>query len=103
MIDGVSEEDYILNHGYKAVLKQNFQTVFENLHDSRYTLVLFEAHIYLFFGETCLATSNDMAGVLYEYTDIPKDVLVRVSCGESSEIREKLYAYNLNKALEVLG
>ena len=101
MID-VSEEDYILNNGYKTILRQNFQTVFENLEDKRYTLILFDANLYLFFEEECLATSNDCVD-LYEYNNIPKDVLLELSCGKSSEIREKLYAYDLNRNLEVLG
>lgn len=100
MID--DEEDYILNNGYKKVLKNNSQTVFENLEDKRYTLILFDADIYLFFEEERLATSDNCSEI-YEYNNVPKDILVRLSCGEITEIREKLYAYDLNRSLEVLG
>lgn len=96
------EEDYILNNGYKTVLTQNFQTVFENLEDNRYTLILFNADVFLFFEEERLATSSGCLG-LYEYSDIPKDILIRLSCGKTTEIRKKLYEYDLNRNLEVLG
>lgn len=95
-------EDYILNNGYKTILRKKILSVFENLEDKRYTLILFYANLYLFFEEECLATSNDCLD-LYEYNNIPKDVLLELSCGKSSEIREKLYAYDLNRTLEVLG
>lgn len=101
MIDGDCE-DYILNNGYKTILRKKILSVFENLEDKRYTLILFDANLYLFFEEECLATSNDCLN-LYEYNNIPKDVLLELSCGKSSEIREKLYAYDLNRTLEVLG
>lgn len=94
--------EYIMRKGYVEIESKNFMVCYGRNDGSGYSVVLFKDGVYLFSGSEYLATSNQILKG-YRYSRIPAEVLLDIIGGESSEIEKKLYEYDLNRNLEVLG
>lgn len=98
---------YALDHGYKEC---GLYGSFERIDDKRYSLLILTHFISLLErgdDDSCtgLATSHDGKEVVtvYRYVDIPRDVIMKIATGPIKDIYRKLYEYDLNRSLEVLG
>lgn len=78
--------------------------------DNKYSLRIYTTFICLTYDVSdteCegLATSleYDGTGTIYRYTGVPADILMDIAVGPVLDIRKKLYEYEVNKTMEVLG
>lgn len=94
--------EYIMGKGYVEIESKNFLNCYGRNDGSGYSVVLFKDGVYLFSGSEYLATSHQVIKG-YRYNQVPTEVLLDIIGGESSEIGRKLYEYDLNRNLEVLG
>lgn len=94
-------DDFLKKHGYREV-DRNTDVLYVKESDNKYTLLIFENNIFLYYNKGGLAYNDRSGGVYYRY-NVPADVLLKTACEESSEIHKKLYEYDLNRNLEVLG
>lgn len=97
-----NHREYIIRKGYVEIESKNFMVCYGRNDGSGYSVVLFKDGVYLFSGSEYLATSSQILKS-YRYSRIPVEVLLDIIGGESSEIGKKLYEYDLNRNLEVLG
>ena len=97
-----NHREYIMRKGYVEVESKNFMVCYGRNDGSGYSVVLFKEGVYLFSGSEYLATSSQILKG-YRYSRIPVEVLLDIIGGESSEISKRLYEYDLNRNLEVLG
>lgn len=97
-----NHREYLIRKGYVEIESKNFMVCYGRNDGSGYSVVLFKDGVYLFSGSEYLATSSQILKG-YRYSRIPVEVLLDIIGGESSEIRKKLYEYDLNRNLEVLG
>ena len=95
-------DDFLKKHGYKEI-DRNVDVLYVKESDNKYTLLIFENNIYLYYNKAGLAYNDYCDGIYYRYNNIPTEVLLKIACEESSEIHKKLYEYDLNRNLEVLG
>lgn len=97
-------DDFLKKHGYREVDRNvdDVDVLYVKESDNKYTLLIFENNIYLYYNKAGLAFNDENRGIYYRYNNIPTDVLLKIACEESSEIHKKLYEYDLNKALEKL-
>lgn len=94
--------EYIMRKGYVEIESKNYPVCYGRNDGSGYSVVLFQEGVFLFSGSEYLATSHEILKG-YRYNQIPTEVLLDIICGKSSEIWKKLYEYDLNRTLEVLG
>jgi hypothetical protein len=97
-----NHREYIIRKGYVEIESKNFMVCYGRNDGSGYSVVLFKDGVYLFSGSEYLATSSQILKG-YRYSRIPVEVLLDIIGGESSEIGKRLYEYDLNRNLEVLG
>lgn len=97
-----NHREYIMRKGYVEIESKDFMKCYGRNDGSGYSVVLFEDGVYLFSGSEYLATSSQILKG-YRYSRIPAEVLLDIIGGESSEIGKRLYEYDLNRNLEVLG
>ena len=97
-----NHREYIIRKGYVEIESKNFMVCYGRNDGSGYSVVLFREGVYLFSGSEYLATSSQILKG-YRYSRIPVEVLLDIIGGESSEIGKRLYEYDLNRNLEVLG
>lgn len=97
-----NHREYLIRKGYVEIESKNFMVCYGRNDGSGYSVVLFKDGVYLFSGSEYLATSS-LILKSYRYSRIPVEVLLDIIGGESSEIGKKLYEYDLNRNLEVLG
>ena len=97
-----NHREYIIRKGYVEIESKNFMVCYGRNDGSGYSVVLFKEGVYLFSGSEYLATSSQILKG-YRYSHIPVEVLLDIIGGESSEIGKRLYEYDLNRNLEVLG
>lgn len=97
-----NHREYLIRKGYVEIESKNFMVCYGRNDGSGYSVVLFKDGVYLFSGSEYLATSSQILKG-YRYSRIPVEVLLDIIGGESSEIGKKLYEYDLNRNLEVLG
>jgi hypothetical protein len=97
-----NHREYIIRKGYVEIESKNFMVCYGRNDGSGYSVVLFKDGVYLFSGSEYLATSSQILKG-YRYTRIPTEVLLDIIGGKSSEIGKRLYEYDLNRNLEVLG
>lgn len=97
-----NHREYLIRKGYMEIESKNFMVCYGRNDGSGYSVVLFKDGVYLFSGSEYLATSSQILKG-YRYSRIPAEVLLDIIGGESSEIGKKLYEYDLNRNLEVLG
>lgn len=97
-----NHREYLIRKGYVEIESKNFMVCYGRNDGSGYSVVLFKEGVYLFSGSEYLATSSQILKG-YRYSRIPAEVLLDIIGGESSEIGKKLYEYDLNRNLEVLG
>jgi hypothetical protein len=97
-----NHREYIIRKGYVEIESKNFMVCYGRNDGSGYSVVLFKEGVYLFSGSEYLATSSQILKG-YRYSRIPVEVLLDIIGGESSEIGKRLYEYDLNRNLEVLG
>jgi hypothetical protein len=97
-----NHREYIMRKGYVEIESKNFMVCYGRNDGSGYSVVLFKDGVYLFSGSEYLATSSQILKG-YRYSRIPVEVLLDIIGGESSEIGKRLYEYDLNRNLEVLG
>lgn len=95
--------DMALKNGYKQDLKCSYVR-------ERYGLIILSTFVCLIYDSSInecegLATSrvSDGTGTIYRYMGVPADILMDIAVGPAEDIRRKLYEYDVNKALEVLG
>jgi len=98
---------YALDHGYK---ESGLYGSFARVDDERYNLLILKHFICLLEhgeGGSCsgLATSHDGKDVstVYRYVNVPRPVIMKIAVGPVKDIYRKLYEYDLNRNLEVLG
>jgi len=94
-------DDFLKKHGYREV-DRNTDVLYVKESDNKYTLLIFENNIFLYYNKGGLAYNDGSGGIYYRY-NVPADILLKIACEESSEIHKKLYEYDLNRNLEVLG
>lgn len=97
-----NHREYIMRKGYVEIETKNVMNSYGRNDGSGYNVVLFKDGVYLFSGSEYLATNNPVLKG-YRYSGVPTDILLDIIGGESSEIEKKLYEYELNRNLEVLG
>lgn len=97
-----NHREYIMRKGYVEIETKNFMVCYGRNDGSGYSVVLFKDGVYLFLGSEYLATNSPILNG-YRYSHIPTEVLLDIIGGESSEIGKRLYEYDLNRNLEVLG
>lgn len=97
-----NHREYIMRKGYVEIESKDFMKCYGRNDGSGYSIVLFKDGVYLFSGSEYLATSSQILKG-YRYSRIPVEVLLDIIGGESSEIGKRLYEYDLNRNLEVLG
>lgn len=92
-----------LENGYKQDLKCSYIR-------GRYSLIILTTLVCLIYDASdneCegIATSrvSDGTGTIYRYMGVPADILMEIAVGPAEEIRKKLYEYDVNRSLEVLG
>lgn len=95
-----------LENGYTQDLKYSY---IRN-DDKRYRLIILTMFICLIYNESVnecegIATSrvSDGTGTIYRYMGVPADILMEIAIGPAEDIRKKLYEYDVNRSLEVLG
>lgn len=76
----------------------------------RYSLIILTTFVCLIYDASdneCegIATSreSDGTGTIYRYMGVPADILMDIAVGPARDIRRKLYEYDVNRSLEVLG
>lgn len=97
-----NHREYIMRKGYVEIETKNVMNSYGRNDGSGYSVVLFKEGVYLFSGSEYLATNSPIL-TGYRYSRIPTEVLLDIIGGESSEIEKRLYEYDLNRNLEVLG
>lgn len=97
-----NHREYIMRKGYVEIESKNFMVCYGRNDGSGYSVVLFRDGVYLFSGSEYMATNSPILNG-YRYSRIPTEVLLDIIGGESSEIGKRLYEYDLNRNLEVLG
>lgn len=92
-----------LENGYKEDLKCSY------IRD-RYSLIILSTFVCLIYDTSVnecegIVTSreSDGTGTIYRYMGVPVDILMDIAVGPAEDIRRKLYEYDVNKTLEVLG
>lgn len=92
-----------LENGYKQDLECSYIR-------ERYSLIILTTFVCLIYDASdteCegIATSrvSDGTGTIYRYMGVPADILIEIAVGPAEDIRRKLYEYDVNKSLEVLG
>lgn len=95
-----------LENGYTQDLKCSY---IRN-DDKRYSLIILSTFVCLIYDadvNECegIATSreSDGSGTIYRYMGVPADILMDIAIGPVGDIRKKLYEYDVNRSLEVLG
>lgn len=95
-------KEYIMRKGYVEIESKNFMKCYGRNDGSGYSVVLFQDGVFLFSGSEYLATSHHVIKG-YRYNHVPVEILLDIIGGKSSEIERRLYEYDLNRNLEVLG
>lgn len=92
-----------LENGYKQDLRCSYIR-------GKYSLIILTTFVCLIYDESVnecegIATSreSDGTGTIYRYMGVPADILMDIAVGPAEDIRRKLYEYDVNKTLEVLG
>lgn len=92
-----------LENGYKQDLRCSYIR-------GRYSLIILTTFVYLIYDASDneyegIATSreSDGTGTIYRYMGVPADILMDIAVGPARDIRRKLYEYDVNRSLEVLG
>lgn len=95
-----------LENGYT----QDLECSYIRNDDKRYRLIILTMFICLIYDASdneCegIATSreSDGSGTIYRYMGVPADILMDIAVGPADDIRKKLYEYDVNRSLEILG